>query len=319
MAKSQAPLVEKTAQITNTVLMVSPDSFGFNDQTASTNVFQNKLYSGSREILHKAKIEFNKAVKLLRRNGVKVVVCPSRTDVNTPDAVFPNNWISFHSEIDGIGVVLYPMLASNRRNERQLVQVSQVLGLKINPSSVLDFSHHEISGRFLEGTGSLVFDRRRKVVFANESTRTSLLALDDFCAKTNYRSIKFHAYGKNREPIYHTNLVMNIGASFSVVCLEAIKNAQERSIVQSELEVSGVKIISITLEQMHSFCGNVLEVRSALGKNRIIMSTTAYSVFTKDQKKQLLSCGDIVSLDIPTIETIGGGSARCMLAEVFVL
>ncbi|MDD5416297.1 MAG: arginine deiminase-related protein [Candidatus Daviesbacteria bacterium] len=318
MAISETPLSTRTTQLTDIVLMVSPDSFGFNDQTASTNTFQSKLSPDSGEICHKAMTEFNTVVDLLRGNGIKVVVCPSRTGVNTPDAVFPNNWISFHSELDGIDVILYPMLALNRRAERQLDQVRRLVPwIATDSSHVLDLTYHEQSGRFLEGTGSLVFDRRRKVVFAHESARTSYQVLDDFCAKTGYRPIKFHAYGRGGESIYHTNVVMSIGAEFSVVCLDAIRNTQERHSVQGELETLGVEIIPITLNQLYSFCGNVLDMQSILGRNRIIMSTTAYDAFTENQKRQLLNHGDIVPVNIPTIETIGGGSARCLLAEIF--
>lgn len=191
------------------------------------------------------------------------------------------------------------------------------LGLQIDHSAILDLTYHETSGSFLEGTGSLIFDRRRKVVFAHESARTSCSALDDFCSKTCYRPVKFHAYDKNGKPIYHTNVVMTIGEDFSTVCLDAIKDTKERGIVKNELAALGLETIPITVDQLHSFCGNILEVKSILGRKKIIMSTTAYDAFTEDQKKQLLSHGDIIPVSIPTIETIGGGSARCMLAEVF--
>ncbi len=317
MVLAEAPISIKVAQLTDTLLMISPNQFGFNDQTAGTNTFQNSLPPDSGNIRSKAITEFNDTVHLLRRNGIRVAVCPSRTDANTPDAVFPNNWISFHSELNNAHIVIYPMLAPNRRAERQLDNVSRVLGLEIDPSTVLDFTHHEVSGHFLEGTGSLVFARERKVVFAHESARTSYSTLDDFCDKTGYRPVKFHAYDKGGRSIYHTNVVMAIGEDFSVVCFDAITNARERSIVRDELETLRLDTIPITLDQLHAFCGNVLEAQSVLGQRKIIMSTTAYAAYTKNQKERLLSHGAIVPLHIPTIETIGGGSARCMLTEVF--
>lgn len=318
MAISEAPLSTKTAQLTDTVLMVRPDSFGFNDQTASTNSFQNRLSVDSGgSIRDQALREFAEAVDTLQKSGIEVVVCPSRIDVATPDAVFPNNWISFHSELDGIDVIVYPMLAPNRRAERQLDQVSRALELEIDPSAILDLTYHETSGNFLEGTGSLIFNRRRKVVFAHESARTSYTALDDFCAQTGYRPVKFHAYGRGGESIYHTNVVMSIGEGFSIVCLEAIADTQERATVEDMLKKLQLQVIPISLDQLHSFCGNVLEVQSSSGRPKIIMSTTAFGAFTEPQKEQLDSFGDLVPVRIPTIEQVGGGSARCMLAEIF--
>ncbi len=318
MAIAEAPLSTKAVQLTNTVFMISPDSFGFNDQTASTNAFQNRLSPDSGEnIQDMALAEFTTVVNLLRRHNIAVAVCPSRKDVNAPDAVFPNNWISFHSELVGINTVLYPMLAPNRRAERQLDAVIQSLGIAINPSNVLDLTHHETSGHFLEGTGSLVFDRQEKVVFAHESPRTSYQVLADFCDKTGYRPVKFHALDQGGQPIYHTNVVMSIGEGFSVVCLEAIQDSREKSAVAGILGELGLETVNITLDQLHSFCGNILEVQSSLGRTKIIMSITAFDAFTQEQKDQLMSYGELIPVRIPTIETIGGGSARCMLTEVF--
>ncbi len=314
---TEALLSSKSAQLTDTLLMISPDQFGFNNQTATTNTFQNNLPHNSEEIRNKAVLEFNAAVASLRKNNIRVLICPSREDVITPDAVFPNNWISFHNELSSTNIILYPMLAPNRRAERQLDNVSRALGLQIDHSAILDLTHYEATESFLEGTGSLILDRRRKVAFAHESARTSCSVLDDFCNKTGYRPVKFHAYDKNKKPIYHTNVVMTIGEDFSTVCFEAMKDVRERETVKKELTTLGLETIPITLDQLHSFCGNILQVRSILGKNKIIMSVTAYDAFTKDQRKQLLDHGDLVPVSIPTIETIGGGSARCMLAEVF--
>lgn len=320
MALAESILSTNSAQTTNTILMVSPDSFGFNDQTASTNTFQNKVDSLDQagETRNKALNEFNEMVTLLRTKGIEVVVSPSRKDVVTPDAIFPNNWISFHK--DGpFKAILYPMLAPNRRAERQLEEFAKRLPwIQFKPDDVLDLTHYERDGQFLEGTGSLIFDRVEKVVFAHESPRTSYQVLDDFCEQTGYEPVKFHAYDKGGTAIYHTNVVMGIGRNFSVVCLESIQDIKERDIVSSTLKDLGKDIVDISLDQLHSFCGNIMEVQPLQDRSKIVMSITAFHAFTKGQKEQLLSHGDLVPVHIPTIETIGGGSARCMMAEVFL-
>lgn len=310
---------QSLTQLTNTLLMISPDRFGFNDQTASTNAFQNNLSSvPETTIRDQALVEFSGAVELLRSNGLEIVVCPSRADVETPDAVFPNNWISFHSELDNFDAVLYPMRAPNRRAERQFGTVQGLMPwMKIDSQRVLNLTGFEKAGQFLEGTGSLVFDRPSRVVFAHDSARTSYKALDVFCKETGYEAIKFHANDRGGKPIYHTNVVMAIGADFSVVCLEAIPDSQERIAVAGILRELQKDIIGINLDQLHAFCGNLLQVQPNLGRSRIIMSIRAFDVFTARQRQQLTNHGDIVPLDINTIETIGGGSARCMVAEVF--
>lgn len=313
------PTSINVAQLTNTLLMISPDRFGFNSQTASTNSFQNNLSSVPETTIRgQALAEFSSAVDLLRSNGLKIVVCPSRTDVETPDAVFPNNWISFHSELDNFDAVLYPMRAPNRRAERQFGTVQGLMPwLKIDSQRVLNLTGFEKAGQFLEGTGSLVFDRSSRVVFVHDSARTSFRVLDVFCRKTGYEAIRFHANDRRGKPIYHTNVVMAIGEDFSVICLEAIPGSQERAAVAGILKELQKDIIDINLDQLHAFCGNLLQVQPSQGKSRIIMSIRAFDAFTARQRQQLTSHGDIVPLNINTLETIGGGSARCILAEVF--
>ncbi len=316
MAVSERLLSPTTAQLTNTVLMVSPDRFGFNEQTASSNGFQNNPEGIAPQVIRdKALSEFYDTVGLLKKHGIKVFVTPSRTDVDTPDAVFPNNWVSFHSELGGINTVLYPMLAPNRRAERQFDAVRKLLPWI--SSDVLDLTGHEQSGKFLEGTGSLVLARSEKVVFAHESPRTSYEVLDDFCNQTGYRSVKFHSFDEGGKPIYHTNVVMAIGEGFSVVCLDSIPDKHEQSRVDGTLKELGLDVVTIDLDQVHAFCGNLLEVKSGSGQSKIVLSVTAFDAFTKDQRDQLMSYGELVPVNIPTIETIGGGSARCILAEVF--
>lgn len=305
-------------QLTNTLLMISPDQFGFNEQTAATNTFQNSTLESPTTVRDKARTEFYGTIVALRRHEVEVVVCPTRTDVSTPDAVFPNNWISFHSELKKVDVVLYPMLAPNRRMERQFDRVKRLIPwMAIDSQRVLDLTVLEQAGQFLEGTGSLVFDRRNQVVFAHESARTSNSALDVFCNKTGYRSVKFHAFDKEDRPIYHTNVVMGIGEGFSVVCLESIRDLKERRTVESSLKDLELEVIDITLDQLHAFCGNVLEVRSTSGTPKIILSVNAFDAFTRTQRQALMNYGDLIPVGINTIETVGGGSARCLVAEVF--
>jgi|SRR3989338_2277566 len=305
-------------QLTNTLLMISPDQFGFNDQTAGTNTFQNSPDELPIIVRDKALAEFYGTVVALRHHGVEVVVCPTRTDVSTPDAVFPNNWISFHSELEKVDVILYPMLAPNRRAERQFDRVKSLMfWMAIDPKRVLDLTVLERAGQFLEGTGSLVFDRRNKVVFAHESARTSYGALDVFCDRTGYQSVKFHAFDKEDRPIYHTNVVMGIGEGFSVVCLESIRDLKERRTVEGSLKDLELEVVDITLDQLHAFCGNVLEVRSTSGVSKIILSVNAFDAFTNAQRNTLMSYGELIPVEINTIETVGGGSARCVVAEVF--
>lgn len=318
MATVEASPSATGTQLTNTILMISPDSFGFNDQTAATNIFQKTLTGSQQEIGNKAMQEFADTVGRLRRSGLSVVICPSRMDVDTPDAVFPNNWISFHNELDGIKTILYPMLAPNRRAERQFENIRRLLPwAAIDPHAVLDLTHHEDSGRFLEGTGSMVLARREKVVFAHESARTSYIVLGEFCEKTGYQPVKFHAYGENGKPIYHTNVVMAIGEKFAVICLDAIADAKERGSVEGMLRELRREIISITLDQLYSYCGNLLELKPDRGRSKIVLSATAFDSFTPEQRENLTYYGDLLPVSIPTIETIGGGSARCMLTEVF--
>lgn len=304
----------KDPQVTNTVVMISPVHFGFNPETALTNSFQHKG-SSTENVQEKALLEFNNMVSLLRREGITVLVLQSRIDKVTPDSIFPNNWFTHHS--DGT-LVIYPMLAQNRREEKQVLKLHNLLvwaGIPI--TNVIDMTEDEKEGNFLEGTGSLVFDREKKVVFAMESPRTTKNEFNKWCRKMVYTGILFHAYDVQGKPIYHTNVTMNIGREFAIVCLESIKNNKEKKIVETKLKRLGKEIIVISLKQMNQYCGNVLEVFSKDGKVRIIMSKTAYKGFTQNQKDTLGKYGKIVVVDVSIIERIGGGSARCMLAEVF--
>ncbi len=312
----------RIAQLTDRLLMVSPDQFGFNPETAVTNSFQNRPDKHHLQIRNQAISEFKGMVSKLRVHGLLVSVAPSPVDRVTPDAVFPNNWISFHRELLSreIDTILYPMMANNRRAERQQDVVSKLIE-KATKSSlrILDLSYLEDQGLYLEGTGSLIFERARRVVFAQESPRTNLAALNVFCNATDYEPVVFHANDQAGQPIYHTNVVMSISSGFSVVCLDAISDDGEKLRVEKELERLNLQIVEITQDQVSNFCGNILEVKpKPFVDPLLIMSQTAYRAFTLRQKTELKRFANLLPVNIPTIERIGGGSARCMLAEVFV-
>jgi hypothetical protein len=303
------------AQLTNTIVMVSPSHFGFNEQTASSNPFQHSLEENEAAVQARASHEFNGMVEVLRNKGVHVLVLRSREDIKTPDSIFPNNWFSHHD--DGT-LIVYPMLAENRRAERQIGELRELLFQhQIPVSRVIDLTAHEQDGYMLEGTGSLVLERSKKVAFAMESPRTTRHEFDIWCRKMGYKGIFFRAYDEKHFPVYHTNVTMNIGREFAVVCLESITDTQEQEMVVTELERIGKTIIPITKEQMGTFCGNILQLETKEKESIIVMSDTAYFAFTPDQKHTLEQYGEIVHVAVPTVETVGGGSARCMMAEVF--
>lgn len=305
-------------QNTNTVLMVSPDDFGFNAQTAESNAFQNKDDNVLKARNQALKESYNMAEKL-RAAGVSVIMLPSRKDVKTPDAVFPNNWFSTHKMSNGEQVlVLYPMLAPNRRAERRQDFLKENLknaGYKI--SKVIDLTPWEKKNEFLEGTGSLVLDRVNGVAFAVISPRTSEKVLDQFDKAMGYNSVRFHSVDKNGKDVYHTNVVMSVGKEFAVVCLESVKNKQEQKALVEALKKEGKRIIPISLDQMYHMCGNIMELNSKSGGKVLLMSRTAFNNFTDEQKKELSKFSKLLPVDIETIERIGGGSARCMVGEVF--
>jgi len=305
-------------QHTHRFILIEPNTFGFNVQTAATNVFQNK----TPDNLHAQKVtrdramsEFKSVTKKLTNEELELFILPSPTDSITPDAVFPNNWISFY---EGGVMVLHPMLAPNRRKERQTENVLSTLkkaGISI--SKTFDYTSHEKDGHFLEGTGSVVLDRINKVAYAVESARTSKKVFEHFCKDLGYTSVFFHGIDNKFVPVYHTNVLMSIGDKFAVICLEAIADVRERDYVKEMLEKTGRTIITITLGQMFDFCANILEVVDKKGSKKIILSETAYESLTEEERKKLSSFGKLVPLSIPTIESVGGGSARCLVAEIF--
>ena len=299
------------SQSTSNILMIRPVSFGFNEQTASSNAFQNKHHN-ERDAQTQAIKEFDGFVKTLRDNSVNVIVINDTPELHTPDSIFPNNWVSFHD--DG-NVFLYPMQAPNRRLERREDIITQLQGdFKIN--HIEDLSGFESEEKFLEGTGSMVLDRQNKITYACLSPRTDKEVLNQFCEKTGYKAITFNAFDENGIAIYHTNVLMGIGTKFAVICLDSITDNVEKQIVINSIKENGKALIEITFSQMNQFAGNLLEVKSTSGQTLIVLSKTAYGAFTDEQKSSLSNYGKLVYADINTIETIGGGSARCMMAEV---
>lgn len=302
-----------SAQLTSTILMVRPDTFGFNPETAVTNHFQHTEAAPHELVAKQAIQEFEQMVATLKSHAINVVVIPSPEGKITPDAIFPNNWVSFHEQGT---MVVYPMLAPNRRLERQPNTVKLASGGAVR--NTVDLTHFEGEGQIVEGTGSLVLDRIHKIAYAALSPRTTKELVGQWCQMMGYEPVMFTSVGKDGTPIYHTNVVMGVGDGFAAICLESITDEKEKAMVAKKIIDSGLTRIDITLDQLYAFCGNVLEVVSTDGKKKIVMSQTAYDAFTPEQKKTLETFGELVPVSIPTIETIGGGSARCMMAEVFV-
>jgi len=305
-------------QITNTVLMVRPVAFRMNEQTAVNNFFQEKLQLKNEEINKKAQEEFDSFVKKLESVEVNVVVVNDKKELDTPDSIFPNNWVSFHQ--DGTAVV-YPMFAENRRPERRMdfFEELESKGFKIN--EVLDYTKAEEEDIFLEGTGSMILDRENQKAYCALSPRADEDLLIEFCEDMEFTPVIFSAYqdvdGK-RKLIYHTNVMMCVADEFAVICLDCIDDKKERNSVKRHLKEDGKEIIEITETQVHEFAGNMLQLKGVNDKKYLVMSTTAHKSLTREQIRGIEKYCEILSSDISTIETCGGGSARCMIAEVFL-
>jgi len=298
-------------QSTSHLLMIRPVNFGFNEETAESNAFQNKD-KNQQAVQDKALAEFNGFVHILRENGVDVTVIDDTPEPYTPDSIFPNNWVSFHS--DG-NIFLYPMQAENRRLERR-EDIISLLEDRFKVQHIVDLSRFEEHKKFLEGTGSMVLDRDNKIAYACLSPRTDKEVLDVFCEQSGYRAVCFDAVDENGRAIYHTNVLMCVGSKFAVICLDSIANPHERIVVSEALTSTQKEIIDISFEQMNHFAGNMLEVKSKNGETLIVMSESAYSALENEQISTLKNYGKLVYADIRTIENNGGGSARCMMAEV---
>lgn len=299
------------SQSTSYILMISPVNFGFNEETAESNAFQNRA-ADKNGVQEKALNEFNRMVNTLRHNGVDVTVIEDTPQPYTPDSIFPNNWVSFHN--DG-SVFLYPMQAENRRLERREDIITDIEN-KFKVAHVVDLSRFESEHKFLEGTGSMVLDRDNKIAYACLSPRTDKEVLNLFCEQAGYTAVSFDAADEKGKAIYHTNVLMCIGSDFAVICLDSIPNPHERLLVSDSLRSTKKEIIDISFAQMNQFAGNMLEVNSKVGETLIVMSQNAYNALTDEQRAKLEQFGKLVYADINTIETNGGGSARCMMAEV---
>lgn len=303
-------LKKSKMQTTSHILMIRPVDFKFNEQTAGNNKFQQA--SEQSEVQQQALQEFDGFVKILRDNGVEVTVIDDTLEPATPDSIFPNNWVSFHE--DG-SVYLYPMFSENRRLERRR-EILEFLEKSFEISAINDLSFYEDANIFLEGTGSMVLDRANKIAYACLSVRTEVEAFNNFCQLAGYKSVIFNAVDSANFPIYHTNVMMCIGDKFAVICLDSIPNVYERDFVQKALGLSGKEIINISLDQMNHFAGNMLQVKNDQNESLLVMSEQAFKVLNEAQVKSLSKYARLVYAPIYTIEQNGGGSARCMLAEV---
>ena len=304
-------------QYTSNILMIRPASFRMNEETAVNNYFQSDTQLDPRMVVKAAQIEFDEFVTLLRANSVNVIVVEDIKENDTPDALFPNNWISMHE--DG-KVGLYPMFAENRRRERRedILDVLEENGFEI--SEIIDYSSAEEEEVFLEGTGSLILDRENDIAYCALSDRADEELLIEFCEDFEYTPVIFGAYQSSdnkRLPIYHTNVMMCVADQFAVICLDSIDDKKERKAVKEQLKSNGKTIVAITEKQMHEFAGNMLQVKAKNGP-ALVMSDRAYRSLQPDQIKTLESFGPIIHPKLDIIETCGGGSARCMMAEIFL-
>lgn len=307
-------LTSMQSQATSRILMIRPVNFGFNPETAESNAFQDiKLAAQTKDVAQEdAQREFEEMVRQLQAIGVDVTVFEDTPDPYTPDSIFPNNWVSFHASGT---VVLYPMQAENRRLERRPDIVNN-LAERFHVAKIVDLTHFEQEGKFLEGTGSLVLDRMNRVAFACLSPRTHPDVLAEFSRQTGYRTVSFHAADAAGKAVYHTNVLMCIGDTFAVVCLSAITDPDERLMVRQELERLKKRVVDISLDQMASFAGNMLQVLTQKGQKLLVMSTRAFESLTPKQIDLLDDYVTLLHFDLSMIEGNGGGSARCMMAEI---
>jgi hypothetical protein len=306
-------------QTTNSILMIRPVAFRMNEQTAVNNYYQKIIDGLSPQTVNaKAQTEFDEFVNKLRKVGVDVTVIDDTLSPDTPDSIFPNNWISFHENGD---VVLYPMFAENRRQERRedILDILENQGFQI--AEIMDYTEAETDGFFLEGTGSIVLDRENSKAYCALSPRADEELFIEFCEDYEYSPIIFEAYqttNGDRKLIYHTNVMMCIGDSFAVICADSIDDKKERKMVLDSLKADGKEIIQITEDQVNNFAGNMLEVQGTDQRRYLVMSQSAHQALTKKQIAQLEEHITILSSSLDTIEACGGGSARCMMAEIFL-
>ena len=298
--------------------MIRPAVFRMNEETAVNNYFQNSSDHSAQNINDLAKAEFDVFVAQLQAKGVAVIVVEDDPTLDTPDSIFPNNWISFHSNGS---VALYPMFAENRRRERreEVLKAVEQRGFAID--NIMDYTQAEQQNVFLEGTGSMILDRVNHTAYCALSPRADKELFLEFCEDYDYFPVVFRALqtvDQKRMAIYHTNVMLCVGEAFAVVCLSSVDDLKERNALIAQLNADGKQIIDITEEQMHQFAGNMLQVKGSEDRRCIVMSQSALDSLSPDQKEQLKQHGELVAVALPTIESCGGGSARCMMAEVFL-
>lgn len=305
-------------QTTNTILMIRPISFRMNEQTAVNNYYQENIDLKNAEINTQAQMEFDSYVEKLENFGINVVVVSDTKEFDTPDSIFPNNWISFHA--DGT-VAIYPMFAENRRLERREDVLEELEKQGFLIENIVDYTSAEEEGIFLEGTGSMILDRANKKAYCALSPRADEDLFIEFCEDFEYTPVVFTAnqtVENSREAIYHTNVMMCIAETFAVVCLSSVDDKKERKNLLKHLKEDKKQIIDITEEQVNNFAGNMLQVKGTNDELFLIMSQAAHDCLTTNQKTQINKHCKIISSSLSTIETCGGGSARCMMAEVFL-
>ncbi|MDX2134716.1 MAG: arginine deiminase-related protein [Saprospiraceae bacterium] len=303
-------------QTTPCILMIRPARFAFNEETAANNAFQQRAGGLTADAIRKrAAQEFDALVARLREAGVQVIVAPDSARPPKPDAVFPNNWVTFHQE--GF-VITYPMYAPSRRKERRRSVIDTVLNAGFKAGKRINLEFNEKIGRFLEGTGSIIFDHRHRLAYACLSPRTDAALLQELCDHLAYEPVVFSARDAKGQDIYHTNVMMAMGETFVVICLDSVRDPDERQMLLAHFQQTGKEVVDITLDQMNHFAGNMLQVRNTRGETILVMSEQAYRSLTPAQVSALEKHTRLLYSSLDTIETFGGGSARCMMAEVFL-
>ena len=303
-------------QTTDTVLMIEPVAFGYNAETAENNYFQ--MEQEGNNVQEKALEEFKIFVEKLRKNGINVISVKDTKNPHTPDSIFPNNWVSFGA--DG-NVILYPMFAENRRVERRLDILDEIQEKGYEIKEVIDLSHFEKEEKFLEGTGSMIFDHENNIAYGSVSLRLDEGLFRNFCERFGYEPVIFHSYQSfegERLPIYHTNVMMCVADRYVVICLDCIDDEIEREKVREMIKGSEKEIIEISEEQLQNFAGNMLQLQNNNGEKFLVMSESAHKSLNAEQIEKIELYNKTIYSDLSTIETNGGGSARCMLAEVFL-
>lgn len=299
--------------LSSTVLMVRPAAFDFNDQTAENNFFQHKPALSASEIQKTVCEEFDQAVQQLRDAGIEVIVIEDTPNPAKPDAIFPNNWFC---TMPGKSIQIFPLYAKNRRPERRPEIVKQLVDLT-DSGTVDDWSYYEEAGAYLEGTGSMVFDHDNNLAYATHSERTDPELFKKFCRASGYTPFIFHASDEEEQPIYHTNVIFCMGAGFAILCEESIEDVDEKAELVGRLQDSGREVIAITRQQAKAFAGNMLQLQNDKGEPVLVMSAAAENSLGEELKKKIEKYTRILVIPVPAIEAIGGGSIRCMMAELF--